>query len=110
MRLNKNKIIVMECSKTNPIQLNISIDNVHIRQVQQFTYSGSNITEDGRRKTDIICMIAQAKKSLLRRFELHTDYYNSDGMVALFSCETWKINSMEKNRLVAFEKRSRKML
>jgi len=53
----------MVCSKANLIRLKINIDNEQIKQVQQFTYLGSNITEDGRSKTNIICRIAQAKRA-----------------------------------------------
>jgi len=38
----------MACSKTNPVKLNIFIDNARIEQVQHFNYLGSKITEDGR--------------------------------------------------------------
>lgn len=53
----------MVCSKTNPTQLGLTIDNTHVEQVQQIKYLGSKITEDYRRKADILCRIAQAKKA-----------------------------------------------
>jgi len=63
MRLNKKKTKVMVCSKTNPIQLNIKINNARIEQVHHFNYLGSKITEDGRSKADILNRIVQAKKA-----------------------------------------------
>lgn len=35
----------MVCSKTNPIQHNIKIDNILIEKIQNFNYLGSKITE-----------------------------------------------------------------
>jgi hypothetical protein len=97
----------MECSKSNQVQLNINIDNEQIRQVHQFTYLGSIITEDGRSKTNIICRTAQAKKAFQDKSHILTT--NSVSLeikkkflksyiwsVALFGTETWTINSMEK--------------
>jgi dGTP triphosphohydrolase len=63
MKLNKKKTKVMVCSKINPVRINKNIDNERIKQVQQFTYLGSNKTEDGRSKTNIICRIAQVKRA-----------------------------------------------
>lgn len=63
MQLNKKKTKVMVCSKTNPVRLNINIEDEQIKQVQQFTYLRSNVTEDGRSKINIICRIAQAKRA-----------------------------------------------
>ncbi|KAE9524312.1 hypothetical protein AGLY_015351 [Aphis glycines] len=59
MKLNKKKTKVMVYSKTYP-------------QVQQFTYLGSNITDDGRSKTNIICRIAQAKRAFLDKSHILT--------------------------------------
>ncbi|CAI6343800.1 unnamed protein product [Macrosiphum euphorbiae] len=114
MKLNKKKTKIMVCSKTNPVRLNINIGNEQIKQVQQFTYLGSNITEDGRSKTNIICRIAQAKRAFQDKSHILTT--NSVSLeirkkflksyiwsVALFGSETWTINSTEKNRLEAFE-------
>jgi len=53
MQLNKNKIKIIICSKTNPIRLNINIVNEQITQVQHLTFLESNITEDGSSKTSI---------------------------------------------------------
>jgi len=56
--INNKKIIV--CSKTNPVQLNINIENKQIRHKQQFTYLGCNITKDGH-NVDIICRTVEIK-------------------------------------------------
>jgi hypothetical protein len=53
----------MVCSKTNPLQLNINIDNARIEQLHHFHYLGSKITEDGRSKDKILNRIAQAKRA-----------------------------------------------
>lgn len=37
MRLNKKKTKIMKCSRKNPTQLDIQIDNTHVEQVKQFS-------------------------------------------------------------------------
>lgn len=55
VKLNKYKFFLTR-SKINPLQLNMSIDNEQIRRIQHsFTYCGSNVTEDGRGKTNVPC-------------------------------------------------------
>ncbi|VVC26495.1 Reverse transcriptase domain [Cinara cedri] len=71
MQLNKNKTEVMVCSKANLVRLDINIDNEQIKQVQQFTYLGSNITEDGRNKT---CMQDSTDEKSLLRQKPHFNY------------------------------------
>jgi hypothetical protein len=72
MQLNKKKTKVMVCSKSNSVQLNINIDNEQIRQVHQFTYLGSIITDNGRSKTNIICRIAQVKRAFQNKRHILT--------------------------------------
>ncbi|KAF0750315.1 Uncharacterized protein FWK35_00037690, partial [Aphis craccivora] len=102
------------CSKTNPAQLNIFIDNARIEQVQHFNYLGSKITEDGRSKDEILSRIAQAKRAFQNKKHLLTT--NSMDLevrkrflkiyiwsIALYGCETWTISAIEKRKLEAFE-------
>ncbi|KAF0771003.1 LINE-1 reverse transcriptase [Aphis craccivora] len=114
MKLNKKKTKVMVCSKTNSVRLNINIHNEQIKQVQQFTYLGSNITEDDRSKTNIIYRIAQAKRAFLDKnhilttksvsLEIRKKFLKSYiWSIALFGSKTWTINSTKRNRLEAFE-------
>jgi len=72
MRLNNKKTKVMMCSKTNPAQLNIYIDNARIEQVHHFNYLGSKITEDSRCKDEILSRIAQAKRAFQDKKHLLT--------------------------------------
>lgn len=62
--LNKNKTKVIACSKTNPIHLDMKIDNAWcLEQIQYFNCLGSKITDDGRSKADTVSRLAQEGSS-----------------------------------------------
>jgi hypothetical protein len=116
MRLNKKKTMVMVCSKTNPVQLNIHIDKARIEHVHHFNYLGSKITEDGRCKDEILSRIAQAKRAFQKKRHILTT--NSMDLevrkrflkiyvwsITLYGCETWTISAIEKRKLEIFKMR-----
>lgn len=104
----------MKCSRTNPIQLNITIGNTHFEQVQQFSYLGSKITKDGRGKALFLCRKAQAKQAFQNKNHLLTTNSVTSQTTkkllkiyvwsnTLYGCETWTINKIERSKLKAFE-------
>lgn len=55
MRINLNKSIVMECRRENRTRIQIKIQGSQIlKQVDEFTYLGCTISNDGRNRSEII--------------------------------------------------------
>lgn len=104
----------MECSETNPIRLDITIDDTHVEQVQQFSYPGRlrRITEDS--KVDILCRTAQAKKPFQNKKHLFTTNRVTSQTrkkflklyvwcIALYGRETRTISKVELSKLQTFK-------
>lgn len=70
MQLNKRNTNIMVYSKDVSVRLNINVDNEQIN-MHNFKYLGSSVTEDGRRKNNIIWRIAQAKNTFQNKSYLY---------------------------------------
>ena len=110
---SKTEILVVSKKEANP-QCVIAVDGKEIKQVQQFSYLGSNIKSDGRCDAEIVRRIAIAKgafnnmKHLLvnRNISLTTRtraVKTFAWSVLLYGSETWTISKVMENRLEAFE-------
>ena len=110
---SKTEILVVSKKEVNP-QCVVAVDGKVIKQVQQFSYLGSNIKSDGRCDAEIIRRIAVAKgafnnmKHLLinRNISLTTRtraVKTFAWSVLLYGSETWTISKVMENRLEAFE-------
>ena len=114
MRINVKKTKVLVCGRENRTIIQVKIQNQVIEQVDEFTYLGSAISNDGKNKSEIVKRICQAKIafnnkktiftskniSLKTRKNLLKTYVWS---IALYGCETWTITMEERRRLEAFE-------
>lgn len=63
MNLNISKTKVMSCSKFNKNRLNINIKGEPIEWVKTYCYLGSKITDDVKRKLDMINRTAQENRA-----------------------------------------------
>uniref|UniRef100_A0A8D8R613 Craniofacial development protein 2 n=1 Tax=Cacopsylla melanoneura TaxID=428564 RepID=A0A8D8R613_9HEMI len=113
MRINKNKTKTMVISK-NEEQIRISLDDVELKQVKEFTYLGGKITQDGRCSREIASRIQQAKIAFNKKskifestninLEVRKNLIKSFvWSVLLYGCETWTISEKDKKHLEAFE-------
>lgn len=69
----------MTCSKFNKKRLNIQIKGEPIKQLlYSYCCLGSSITDDGKTKLDIICRIAQGKRTFQNKN--HLLMTNGDGL------------------------------
>src|SRR5271156_522348 len=93
--------------------MTVSIDNHKLEQVSHFKYLGTEITQQNSRSTDIHCCTAQAlaaANNLIAiwqntRTNLKTKLWLLDCLVvpiALYGCETWKLNVSATKKLQAF--------
>ena len=114
MNINKNKTMVMECSRTKTGEASaIQLGNEKLREVDQFCYLGSKITSDCRSNVDIKCRLAQARNAFLKRRDLLRSGIDLNirksflkvfvWSVALYGSETWTICPGERRRIEAFE-------
>ena len=115
MKINKSKTEILVCSKKEKrTKINIKLGGDKLKEVANFCYLGSQITQDGRSCRDIKQRLAQGriafnkKRSLLcskninlaARKRLLKAYVWS---VALYGCETWTIGSADRKKIEAFE-------
>ena len=61
MKINTGKTKAMRISKMPNRKVNITVERVNLKQVKEFYYLGSIITEDGRSEKEIKCRIDMAK-------------------------------------------------
>jgi|AKYZ01.1.fsa_nt_gi Reverse transcriptase (RNA-dependent DNA polymerase). len=114
LRVNIEKTAVMMCERRRETRLNVVLRGKRLRQVEEFTYLGSKITEDGRCERDIKSRIAQAKLAFGKARQVLTSksitqetrkrfLRNYVWSVALYGCETWNVGAEERRRLDSFE-------
>lgn len=114
MRINANKTKVLVCSRNDENKTAIELRNETIQEVNEFTYLGSKITNDGRSSKEIISRIAQAKNAFYKKKNLFTAKNISLDVrkqmlktyvwsVALYGSESWTMGVRERKRLLAFE-------
>ena len=70
MRINLKKTKVMMFTKGQPRKVSIWLQNTEVKQVHEFRYLGSLLTEDARCDKEIKKRIATAKAAFMRRGEL----------------------------------------
>uniref|UniRef100_A0A8D9A7F9 Craniofacial development protein 2 n=2 Tax=Cacopsylla melanoneura TaxID=428564 RepID=A0A8D9A7F9_9HEMI len=113
MSINMNKTEILVCSNL-PEEVNIIINNTHIKQTKSFKYLGSNITENGKCTNDIKQRLAQAKVAFAKKKTLlcsnNIDLQLRKQLiktlvwsVALYGSETWVIGERDRKRIEAFE-------
>ena len=115
LRVNALKTQVLVVSKGDiQVPANIVVNNQQLKQVRNFRYLGSTISEDGRSDSDINARIAISKTafnkvkplminrsipiSLRRRF-LKSYVWST----MLYGCETWNISSPMQRKIEAAE-------
>ena len=115
LRLNIKKTEVMVVSKQpNPPRCNITINNETLKQVEQFKYLGSILTQDSRCNQEIKTRIAIAKQafSKMKNFltNLHISLHSRIRAMKTFiwstltyGCETWTISKESKKKIEAAE-------
>lgn len=108
LKINAAKTKALVCYKKNIPSINISLENKEIIQVDNFKYSGSIITDDGKSAKEIRSRIGQAENTFLKKRKLLISknmkiltkkrliktYVWS---VALYRSEAWTINKREKD-------------
>jgi len=68
MKINTKKTKVLVYSRNNDIKSIIHLKNHQVEeQVEEFTYLGNTISEDGKSKREIIKRICQAKISFNKK-------------------------------------------
>ena len=115
LEVNTEKTKVLTVSKTSiPMNTNITLNGVQLKQVHRFKLLGHTITTDGRCNEEILSRIAAAKSAfnslrktltsrkinLALRIRLVKTYVWS---TLLYCCELWTISSTMQKRLEAFE-------
>ena len=113
MKINFKKTKVMRVSKNRKAKLNITVGGHKLEQVDQFTYLGSILDQDGGSSKDIRRRIALAKEAFTKRRELMTGSLSKDikkrlaksliWSIALYGAETWSLKKQDESRLEAFE-------
>jgi len=71
-------------------KLKIYVDGQQVKQVSQFTYLGSLISEDGYCMKEIRSRIEMVKKVFMEKKKL-------------YAAETWTLTQIDRRRLEAFE-------
>jgi len=113
MKINIKKTKVMKIGKNPEGNLDILVNGQKLKQVNQFSYLGSIISNDGYCTTEIKCRIARAKAAFNQKKVLLTKGLNQDlkkrmiktviWSVLLYGCETWTLRQEEVRRLEACE-------
>ena len=113
LQLNVKKVKVMAAGKTKT-NLNIKVNKVKVEQVENYTYLGAIISEDGESRTEIRTRLAIARTSLVKLNNIWSNRGISSNTkkrllkaliwpIATYGCETWTLNKIEENQLKAFE-------
>ena len=113
LQLNVKKTKVMAAGKTKT-NLNIKVNNEKVEQVENYTYLGANISEDGESRTEIRTRLAIARTSLVKLNNIWSNRGISSNTkkrllkaliwpIATYGCETWTLNKIEENKLNVFE-------
>ena len=115
LKINTKKTEVMGIMKgEQKLMVNIQLENRRIKQVENFTYLGSVIADDGKSETEIKKRIGVAKMAynkmkrilsnmsmtLSLRIRLLKCYVWS---VLLYGCETWTVSKKIRKRIEAAE-------
>ena len=72
LKINKKKTKILVCSKRGEAKTNINLGKQKLEEVEEFSYLGSRITNDGRSKKEIVSSIAQAKRAFYKKKNLLT--------------------------------------
>ena len=110
----KTKIMVVSKKENNNVCTNVKLGNKRIKQVKQFCYLGSLITENNRSTNEIKRRIAPAKQAFNSKRGLLTNkHINVDirkkfvetyvWSVLMYGCETWQLGKQDVKRLEAIE-------
>ena len=112
MKINIDKSKDMRVSKQGGGNLNVVLNEDRIKQVAQFCYLGSLITDDGSCSKEIRARIAMAKTAFNRRKELLTRGIKQKvkkkiikavfWSVLLHGSETWSLKTEDPNSLHAY--------
>ena len=97
--------------KTN---LNIKVNNEKVEQVENYTYLGAIVSEDGESRTEIRTWLVTARTSLVKLNNIWSNQGISSNtkkrllkvliwLIATYGCKTWTLNKIEENKLNAFE-------
>lgn len=113
MKINIKKTKVMKVSKQGGGNVNIVLNEERIKQVGQFRYLGSLITDNGSCSKEIKARIGMAKTAFNRRRELLTRGISRKvkkkiiktviWSVFLYGSETWSLKMEDIRRIEAFE-------
>jgi len=113
MKVNMKKTKVMKVLRKGEGEINITIDEETLEQIDRFRYLGALITSDGRCETEIKTRIGMAKNAFNQRKEFLSKSLNKDRKkrivkaivwnVALYAAETWTYRKEDIRRLEAFE-------
>src|SRR5215831_12141300 len=112
MRINVKKTKSMVISKTGNKDVEITIGQHKVEQVQQFRYLGALITEDGRCAQEVKCRIAMAKQAFTRRKKILCSKMNMAlrarlaktlvWPVLLYGSATWTVRKEDRKRLFIY--------
>ena len=113
MKINIKKTKVMRVSKQGGGNLHIVLDEERIKQVTQYCYLGSLITDNGSCSKEIRARTAMAKTAFNRRKEFLTRGISRKvkkmiiktvvWSVLLYGSETWSLTSEDIRKIEAFE-------
>ena len=113
MKINIKDTKVMRLSKQSGGNVNIVLNEERIKQIAQFCYFGSLITDNGSCRKEIRARIVMAKTAFNRRKELLTRGSKRNAKkriiksvvwsILLYGSETWLIKMEDIRRIEAFE-------
>ena len=102
LNIKKNPVTMVITKKATIPGCNIQINDRALKQVEQFKYLGTLITQDGRCETEVKARIAQAKSAFVKMKSLLTN--KSIGLeirkkilrcyiepILLYGCEAWTL-------------------
>ena len=113
LKININKTEVQNISK-EPKHIHIMIDGKELTQVDNFTYLGGIISQDGSNSQDIKQRIGKAMGAVQKlhniwnstniRVSTKTELYRVLILsILLYGAETWTLKKEDENRLLVFE-------
>lgn len=114
MKINTKKTKILVCCRSKENYTPVTLRNEVIKEVSEFNYLGSKITNDGRSCKDITSRIAQAKNAFNKKKGLFTSRNISLDVrkrmlktyvwsIATYGSEAWTMGVTEERRLEAFE-------
>ena len=112
MEINVEKTKAMRISR-QPSPVKIMIDQKQLQNVESFKYSGSILTNDGRRTCEIKSRIAMAQAAFNKKGALFTCTLDLElrkklvkcyiWSIALYGAKTWTLRAVDRKHLESFE-------